>query len=445
LAWWERRKKQTESPVEERDALSDLLGSNIDPSTITKQQAMTIPSVSACVTMISDAVASLPIKLYKVDEEGNSLEVKDDPRVKLLNVDNGDTLNPYAMKKAMIEDFLIDGAGYAFINKQRNNVQSINYVHNPQVGIMMLDPNPIFKKFEFVVYGTTYQEWQFVKVTRKTIDGVQGTGILRENNKLLSVAYNQIVFEDLMYRKGGQKKGFLKSTSKLSETAMNALKTAFSNLYANNTSDNVIVLNNGLEFQEANNSAVEMQVNQNKIANDEAIFKIFGVPVELLNGKATGGNSLLFESFLKLTILPIVKSFETSLNRDLLLTKEKGIYEFRFDMSQIVRADIKSRFEAYSFAIKDGYMQVDEVRALEGLKPLGLDFIKLGLQDVLYLNDTKQIYTPNTNKLTTIGENGVPEESNDKGNQEEKPPEQESNSSPEKEVDQTENESGNQG
>jgi HK97 family phage portal protein len=395
-----RKKKPVE---EQRDALSDLLGSNLDPSVITKEQAMGIPSVASCVNLISDTVASLPIKLYKVDENGDNLEVKNDPRVSLLNVDTGDTLNPYMMKKAMIEDMLMYGAGYTYINKQRNSVQSLNYVDNRQVGVNLLDPNPIFKKLEFVIYGQNYHEWEFVKVTRKTKDGIQGTGVIQENNKLLSVAYNQLCFEDMMYRTGGNKKGFLKAANKLSEVAMNALKTAFSNLYSNN-SENVIILNNGLEFQEANNSAVEMQVNQNKIANDEAIYKMFNVPIELLNGKATGGNELLFDSFVKLAILPVLKAYETSLNRDLLLTKEKGTYEFRFDTNEIQRADILKRFQAYDFAVKNGILQIDEIRSKEGYKPLELDFIKLGLQDVLYLPDKKQIYTPNTNRLTGLGE-----------------------------------------
>lgn len=405
MAWWNKKKQPTATgeEKEERDALTDLLGANIDPSAITKEQAMSIPSVAACVNLISDAVASLPIKLYNVNDAGESIEIKDDPRVILLNVDTGDTLNPYMMKKAMVEDALVDGAGYTYINKQRNEVTSLNFVSNAQMGVMMIDANPIFKKFEFVVYGQTYKEFEFIKLTRKTVDGIQGVGVLKENNLLLSVAYNQLEFEKMLYFKGGQKKGFLKATGKLSQDALNALKTAFMNLYSNNSSDNIIVLNNGLEFQEANNSAVEMQVNQNKIANDDAIFKVFGVPLELLNGKATGGNEMLFDSFVKTALLPIIKAFETSLNRDLLLNSEKGKLEFKFDTNEISRADILKRYQAYDFAVRNGILQIDEIRAKEGYKPLDLDFVKLGLQDVLYLPDKKQIYTPNTNKLTDFG------------------------------------------
>lgn len=432
MAWWNRNKKV----VEERDALSDILGANVDASVVTKEQAMNVPSVAACVNLITDTVASLPIRLYKVDESGDSSEVKNDARIALLNTDTGDTLNPYQMKKQMIEDMLMDGAAYTYINKQRNSVKSLNYVGNRQVGVSQLDPNPIFKKYEFNVNGQVFQEYEFIKLTRKTTDGVSGTGIVRENNKVISVAYQQLCFEDMMYRLGGQKKGFLKSANKLSTDAMNALKTAFSNLYKNSDT-NIVVLNNGMEFQEANNSSVEMQVNQNKISNDEAIFKIFGVPVELLNGKATGGNELLFESFVKMAILPILKAYETSLNRDLLLVKEKGQFEFKFDTNELHRGDILKRFQAYEYAVKNGILQIDEIRQKEGYKSLELDFIKLGLQDVLYFANKKEIYTPNTNRLAKLGD--APEGGDGTGTQ----PEPSVN--PDKEVNVNEDESGNQG
>ncbi|WP_285397636.1 hypothetical protein [Lysinibacillus sp. fls2-241-R2A-57] len=75
-------------------------------------------------------------------------------------------------------------------------------------------------------------------------------------------------------------------------------------------------------------------------------------------------------------------------------------------MKELIKGDIEKRFRAYEIAVKNGWMQVDEVRYSEDLPPLGLDFIKLGLQDVLYDPKTKQIYTPNTNKTADISESG---------------------------------------
>lgn len=395
MAWWSRKK------VEQRDLLDDLLlSSNYDPSTISLEQAMTIPSLNAGVNLISSTVASLPIKLYKKD--GQKIQcLDDDPRVQMLNVTTGDTLDGYQMKKSIVEDHIMYGAGYMFINKARNDVKSLHYVSNPQVGVQLVNPDPIFKQLKFVIYGQIYDDFKIVKLTRKTKDGVTGTGLLTEANKQLSVAYNTLIFEDMLVRTGGNKKGFLKAQGRLSKDAITELKTAWNNLYANNT-ENVVVLNNGLEFQEANNSSVEMQINQNKQTNNEEIAKMLNIPVEILNGKVTQFE-LLFEGFIKLAILPILKAFETALNKDLLLEEEKGSFYFAFDVNELVKADILKRYQAYDLGIKDGILQIDEVRAKENLEPLGLDFLKLGLADVLFDPKTKQIYTPNTNQMVDMG------------------------------------------
>ena len=108
--------------------------------------------------------------------------------------------------------------------------------------------------------------------------------------------------------------------------------------------------------------------------------------------------------------MPILKTIECALNRDLLLEKEKKSLYFAFDTKEIVKGDIKTRFEAYKIALDSNLMQLDEVRYLEDLEPLGLNFIKLGLQDVLFNPETKQIYNPKTNQLTNIKTGGYQNE-----------------------------------
>ena len=102
-------------------------------------------------------------------------------------------------------------------------------------------------------------------------------------------------------------------------------------------------------------------------------------------------------------MLPIISAFESVLNKNLLLESEKDSYYFAFDLSDVTKADVKTRYEAYQIALNNGILKLDEVRYAEDLKPLGVDYIKLGLQDVLYNPDDDTIYTPNTNKKVKLG------------------------------------------
>ena len=65
---------------------------------------------------------------------------------------------------------------------------------------------------------------------------------------------------------------------------------------------------------------------------------------------------------------------------------------------------MKERFEAYKTALDGNFMQIDEVRYQEDMEPLGLTWIKLGLDTVLYDPKTKTIYTPNTDKASQMEE-----------------------------------------
>ena len=381
---------------EERMTLEELLlSAGVLKDNISKKEALNLPAVSACVEMISNTVASIPIKLYK-EEKGTVKEIID-TRVSLLNDDTGDTLDSFQFKKAIVEDYLLNGAGYAYIQRKGNKVQSLHYVNNENVGIS-IGTSSIFKTYDILVDGDTYKDYDFIKVTRKTKDGVSGVGIIQENNQALAVAYNSLMFENVLVKTGGNKKGFLKAQGRLTKDAIEELKIAWDNMYKNNT-ENVIILNNGLEFQEASNTSVEMQLNENKKTNYLGIYTMFNVSPSLLEGKGTDAE---YNNFIKIVILPILKAIETALNKELILPSEKSSFYFAFDTKELLKGDIEKRFKAYEIATRNGIMQVDEVRYIEDLEPLGLDFIKLGLQDVLYNPKTKEIYTPNTNQKTNI-------------------------------------------
>lgn len=368
-----------------------LLKSILSENTIGKAEALNILAVARCVNLISDTVSMIPIKLYKEKIESGKRKTVEvpDSRCDLLNDDTKDTLDGVQLKKAIVRDYLLEGNAYVFINKRRNIVKSLNYV---DCGNVMISKNsdPIFKDYNVMVYGKTYKPFEFLKVLRSTADGAQGIGIIEENRELLKTAYLTLKFEQNLVSTGGSKKGFIKAEKKITKEAMDSLKRTWRELYCN-TENSVIVLNDNLDFKEASSTSTEMQLNENKTSLNNSILDILGVPIDFN-----------WETFIKTAIMPILTAIECALNRDLLLEREKKSFYFAFDTKEIIKGDIKTRFEAYKTALDSNLMQIDECRYLENLEPLGLNFVKLGLQDVLFNPQTKEIYTPNTNQITNI-------------------------------------------
>ena len=366
------------------------------PDNMTLDKAMQIPAFAGCVNLICGTAKTIPIRLYKQD--GEKIEpVADDIRTKLLNDDTGDTLTGANFKAAILFDYLVGTGGYAYINKRGKWFRSINYVKNSEVAFYT-DDDPIFKDYKILVRGHQYEPYQFLKVLRRTVNGYRSASIVDENRTLLSAAYNSLVFENSLVKKGGNKRGFLQSEHKLTQDNVNALRDAFQNMYSND-SDSIPVLNDGVKFQEASSTSTELQLNENKQQNGTEICKIFNVPPAILNGTAKHEDWI---AFIQYCMVPYFKDFTNALNRDLLLEKEKGQLFFAADFTEQTKGDIKERYEAYQTAIKSGFLQIDEVRKKENLPGLDLPFVKLGLQDVLLDPQTGGVYTPNTGKWGSI-------------------------------------------
>ena len=386
-------KKRTVVDINDVDDV--LLRAIISGSAITREDALTIPAVSGAVDFVSGTIASMPIKLYK--RKNGHVEEVDDPRVNMLNVDTGDTLDAYQMKKALIEDYLLGMGGYCYIEKEGNKVKALKYVPDSFISVLR-NPNPLDKEYTIYCYDGEFYPHQFIKLLRNTKDGARGVGLTQEVGKALETAYHTLLYQLGLVKSGGNKKGFLKSQRKLGQDEIDLLKQAWANLYANDES-NVVVLNNGLEFQEASNTSVEMQLDENKKTLQAEIDNIFHIYDD-------------YNKTFKTALYPIIKAFETALNRDLLLEKEKGKYFFEFDAKEILRVTIKERYEAYEIAKRTGWITINEIRRQENRNEIdGLDVVDLGLGSVLYNVETGQYYTPNTGDVKG-GNAEVSEDSN---------------------------------
>ena len=395
------KKRQIEQKREEiTPPISDpLLRALLGGEAITREKAMTLPAVAGNVDFISNMIASTPVFLYK-RSQGKIIRKDNDTRVTLLNSDTGDTLDGFQLKKALVEDYLLGKGGYAYIRRFRNEVTGLFYVEDRHVAIMK-NYDPVFKEYKILVNAKTYRPHEFLKILRRTKDGSSSVSTVVELSKALETAYQTLLYQLGLVRSGGNKKGFLKSIRKLGQDEINILKKAWKDLYANNE-NNVVVLNNGLEFQEASNSSVEMQLNESKHTLQAEIDNIFHIKNDF------------YETF-KQGIYPIIKAFETALNRDLLLEKEKKNYFFEFDIKELIKANVRERYEAYRIAKDTGFLTINEIREAENLETIeGMNVINVGLSSVLYDIDKHIYYTPNTNATADI-QNVKPEEVDSEG------------------------------
>lgn len=186
-----------------------LLSAILGQKKITREEAKKIPTVTACLDFIAGTLDSLPIRLYQKTEQGIEI-VKDDVRVNLLNQDTGDTLTAKQFWRAILEDYYLGSGGYAYIERAGTRIRSIRYVEDSKVTVIK-NEHPIFKDYDIYVYDNKYYPFEFLKFLRKTTDGCTSCSIVKENDLIFGVSYNTLIYQENLVKKGGNKRGFLKS------------------------------------------------------------------------------------------------------------------------------------------------------------------------------------------------------------------------------------------
>ncbi len=375
----------------ENDVIADVLNGLsplVNGKTITKQQAMSIPVVTKSVNWIASAISGLPIKMYKRTDKGY-VEVYDDYRLPLLNNYSGNCMTANDLKKQLITDLLLDGNGYAYISKLGNKIEKLSYIPTNKLTYTESVDN-INKIVNIWVDGKQVQDYNVFRLVNNTKNGVSGIGFVSDCQDLLSTILGSLQYENSSIS-SGVRRGFLKSKSKLDKDKMDELKQAWKRLTNPNQSD-VLVLNAGIEFEDASSTATESQLSQNKTINMHQILAYFGLPTNFFEG----ANSDSYLTAVRIAVLPIVKQLITALNNYLLLESEKQDLKFDIDTSELLRINANERYAMYQMAIDKGILTTDEVRQMENLPVLDMPYLKLGLGDVLYNINNGSIFVPNT-------------------------------------------------
>lgn len=384
---WFKKEQRNDNEVI-ADVAEGLIKSS---NTVTKQQAMSIPVVTKSVNWIASAIAALPIKMYKLTDSGYQ-EVQDDYRLALVNEYSGNCMTANDLKRQILTDLLLEGNGYAYISKKGNKIEKLSYIPTCHLTFTESVDN-INKVINVWVDGKQVQDYNVFRLVNNTKNGISGIGFISDCQELLGTVLNSLQYENSSIS-SGVRRGFLKSKSKLDSDKMNELRRAWKKLTTPNQSD-VLVLNAGIEFEDASSTATESQLSQNKVINMHQILSYFGLPTNFFEGV----NSDAYLTAIRIAVLPLVKQFTTALNNFLLLESEKSNMKFEIDTRSLVEIDVNAKYNMYQTALTNGILTIDEVRQREQLPVLDMSYLKLGLGDVLYNVTDGKIFVPNTGQI----------------------------------------------
>ncbi|HHK5536343.1 TPA: phage portal protein [Bacillus mobilis] len=368
-----------------------------------------IPVAVQCIELISSSIAQMPVYLYKQNKDGSREEVEDDNRVKLLNVSPNKHTGAYQFKKQIVRDYLIYGGGYSSIEKSDDDgfgfiVDELYYLPKSNLNIRPTKSSykPNGATFDITSDGDEIQKGKVIetlnadKILRvlkdsKNGNGFQGIGVLKTGKDVFKRAKDEAKFINNIYQRGAFPSGILKTTARLSQTAIDRLRDAWASLYGGSGNNaKTVILEEGMDYKPLSHSPADIQLNETRKNTMSEICTLFGVHESLITTSANKYGSIEQNSlhFLKHTLAPIINAFEDGLNLSLLDETEQSEYFFEFDVEELSRATEKERMESFATGINSGLLTINEARQKLGYnKVTGGDDLLMGLGKVAM--DTK--------------------------------------------------------
>lgn len=375
---------------------------------VTEEDAMKIPSVVACIELITGSIGQLPIYLYKENDKGEVERVPGDRREFLLNSEPNSLLNGYNFKKRLVKDYLFYGSSYTMKSTELNNILELHPfdMKNVQVTKYLIDGYKFDADINLMMYGydgkgrtKIFKPHELMMILRDSEDGITSRGILEQGADILALAKNESEYTSNILKNGALPIGVIQTVNRLSEAAVKRLRTGWESLYAGSrNSGKTVILEEGLEYKPISLKPNDLQLIDGKKITIAEIARLFNVPESMLNADANkyASNEQNNLHFLQYTLSPIITSIESALDKSLLLESEKEDgYYFRFDTTEILRTTERERVESAALGLKGGFFSVNETRAKFDKAKLEDDYFMWSLGHVLFNPETNEMFVPN--------------------------------------------------
>lgn len=374
-----------------KDYFSTTFISSTPPVSITEEDALKIPAVKSSIELISSSIAQLPIYLFQ-EKESQYSEKVEDFRVSRLNHEANDHEVSQTIKKKVVQDYLLRGKAYLYkkngklFHVEASKVRERKYTDD---GITLAHK-------KYIVEGVSTIELQESEVI--VIDS--GTyGLLADSGQLFRTALSQLEYSHSLMANGSLPVGILKATSRLTEAAINRLRSSWENLYSGaKKAGKTMILEEGLDYQPLSLKPDELQLIESGKAVTADIARVFNIPLSMIDSSANkyASNEQNTIQFLQSAVGPILTAIESSLDKHLLTLseKDKGFY-FRFETDELLRTTQKEKIENITLLLEKGLISFNEARYKLDMKPIEKDYFKESLGTVLKDAESGELTIPN--------------------------------------------------
>ncbi|MGN0697877.1 MAG: phage portal protein [Ruminiclostridium sp.] len=396
-----------------------FMGGSTAGKNVTERSAMQMTAVYACVRILSEAIAGLPLHLYHSKADGGKEKAIDNSLYFLLHDEPNAEMTSFVFRETLMTHLLLWGNAYAqVIRNGKGEVIALYPLMPNRMQVNRNEKGQLYYQYNTSSDDAPTMEGSSVVLMPEDVlhipglgfDGLVGYSPIAMAKNAIGLAIATEEYGAKFFANGAAPSGVLEhpGTIKDPQRVRDAWMSQFG---GSHNSGKVAVLEEGMKYTPISISPEQAQFLETRKFQINEIARIFRVPPHMVGDLEKSSFSNIEQQsleFVKYTLDPWVIRWEQSLQRTLLSSEDKKEYFFKFNLEGLLRGDYASRMSGYATARQNGWMSANDIRELENL-----DRIPAELGGDLYLINGNMLPLENAGAFADINTSAKEEETTD--------------------------------
>lgn len=409
------RDKPTDSTVGSRYAF--YMGGSSSGKVVTERSAMQMTAVYACVRILSEAIAGLPLHMYRYKDDGGKEKALNHPLYLLLHDEPNPEMSSFVFRETLMTHLLLWGNAYAqIIRNGKGEVVALYPLMPNKMTVSRDETGQLYYTYQKSqeelpkdnTYTVTLHPSDVLHIPGLGFDGLVGYSPIAMAKNAIGLAIATEEYGSKFFANGAAPSGVLEHPGTIKDP-QRVRESWMSQFGGSANSNKIAVLEEGLKYTPISISPEQAQFLETRKFQINEIARIFRVPPHMVGDLEKSSFSNIEQQsleFVKYTLDPWVVRWEQSIQRTLLTPEEKKTYFVKFNVEGLLRGDYQSRMSGYATARQNGWMSANDIRELENL-------------DRIPAEDGGDLYLVNGNMLPLNKAGAFADTTTDQGKEEE--------------------------
>lgn len=383
------------STTSDDGALDSIFSGITSGQNITEQTALTLSTVWACTSLVSETIGTLPLHIYKKTSNGRERADNYQLSYILRNKPNSKSTSS-VLWQSTVASMLLRGNGILKKLTIGNKLVGLQFMPYDKLQIRLdFEGNAEYHEIQSRGIAVKIPNKDIVRIPNFTIDGNWGLSTITYGAKMFANSLNGMDSANNMFEKGLLQTVAFKTDKRIRGEQRDEFRKSFEQYSGAMNSGKAILLEDGMDVKTVSLNPKDAQLLESRAFSVEEICRWFRVDPSMIghgNAVSNWGTGLEQKmiGFLTFTLRPILTRIEQAINNELIPLEDRGIYYAEFSIDGLLRGDSTSRATFFREMVNAGIMTRDEVRKLENLPPLGGNAEKLMTNGATQPIDTLQ-------------------------------------------------------